>query len=240
MQNITFIGTKHSDNGQCNFDELYKILEDLKPEVIFDELPSLFADLFYYDSFDIAYANNILHKKPILNLPLEVKCIKKYRLNNTVKIVPVDIDVNQDLEEQKKEILFLFNTFFNNEDYRNIDNIIEELIQKEGFHFINSNKFLELLEKKELLEREIIDSESKKHKLLTTYSSHRKQINNRENIMLNNIYKYSKENQYNNAVFLLGAEHKKSIMQKISDYEKLSETKLNWKMMYGDNKKSYL
>ena len=32
--------------------------------------------------------------------------------------------------------------------------------------------------------------------------------------MLANIYNYSKGNQYNQAVFLIGAEHKKSIMQK--------------------------
>lgn len=234
MHNITFIGTIHSDNGQCNFDELHKILEDLKPEVIFDELPSHFADLFYNDSFDIAFTNNILNKQPILNLPLEVKCIKKYRLNHTVKIVPVDIDENQDSEEQKKEILFLFNTFIKNEDYRNIDNNKEELIQKEGFHFLNNIRFLELLEKKELLERKIIDSESEIDRLRTAYSFHREQINNRENMMLDNIYKYSKENQYNKAVFLLGAKHKKTIIQKITEYEKLSETKLNWKM-YGDS-----
>lgn len=51
--------------------------------------------------------------------------------------------------------------------------------------------------------------------------------------MLQNIYNYSKGNQYNQAIFLIGAEHKKSIMQKITVYEKLSEIKLNW-TMYGN------
>ncbi len=51
--------------------------------------------------------------------------------------------------------------------------------------------------------------------------------------MLQNIYKYSKESQYNQAVFLIGAEHKKSIMRKITEYKKLSEIKLNW-TMYGN------
>ncbi len=48
--------------------------------------------------------------------------------------------------------------------------------------------------------------------------------------MLQNIYNYSKENQYNKAVFLIGAEHQRSIVQKIKEHEKLSEIKLNWTM----------
>ena len=52
----------------------------------------------------------------------------------------------------------------------------------------------------------------------------------RENAMLKNIYNYSKENQFNQAVFLIGTSHKKSIMQKITKYEKKSEVKLNWTM----------
>ena len=56
------------------------------------------------------------------------------------------------------------------------------------------------------------------------------QYDYRENVMLQNIYNYSKENQYNKAVFLIGAEHQRSIVQKIKEHEKLSEIKLNWTM----------
>jgi len=55
--------------------------------------------------------------------------------------------------------------------------------------------------------------------------------------MLQNIYNYSKENQYNQAVFLIGARHRKSIMQKIIEYEKISEIKLNW-TIYGNKQKT--
>ena len=46
--------------------------------------------------------------------------------------------------------------------------------------------------------------------------------------MLNNIYNYSKQNQYDQAVFLLGAGHRNSIMQKIKVYNDNSDFKLNW------------
>jgi len=77
MYNITLIGTTHSESGQCNSDELYKILEDINPEVIFDELPSHFFDMYYSDSFDMYCVNSILLNRPPIVVPLEVKCIKK-------------------------------------------------------------------------------------------------------------------------------------------------------------------
>lgn len=57
---------------------------------------------------------------------------------------------------------------------------------------------------------------------------HAEQFDDRENAMLQNIYNYSKENQYNQAVFLIGAGHKRSIVQKIEEYQRFSEIKLNW------------
>ena len=67
-----------------------------------------------------------------------------------------------------------------------------------------------------------------KNYLLRIYNSSLEDIDTRENAMLENIYKYSKENLYNQAVFLIGADHRKSILQKFIEYEKMSEIKLNW------------
>ena len=81
-----------------------------------------------------------------------------------------------------------------------------------------------------------METEIQKNRLFDIYKLfHTVQYDNRENAMLENIYNYSKENQYNQAVFLIGAEHKKSIMQKIQEYEKKEEYKLNWKFYNGDN-----
>ena len=127
----------------------------------------------------------------------------------------------------------MVHTFFKYEDYKKLDNEKDALIAREGFHFLNSNKFLDLLEKKEVMEKNIMESEIQKNRLLDIYKLfHAEQYDNRENAMLENIYNYSKGNQYNQAVFLIGAKHKKSIMRKITEYEKLSEIKLNW-TMYG-------
>jgi len=234
MYNITLIGTIHSENGQCNSDELYKIIESINPEVIFDELPPRFSNMFYSDTFDIHYAKSILLNRQPPVLPLEVKCIKKYKQNYDIKIFPVDIDLLKKSNKYQQEIYFMISTFLEYEDFKNLDNEKETLIVQEGFHYLNSDKFLDYLEKKEVIEKKIIESDFHKNRLVEIYNIfHSEQYHKRENAMLQKIYYYSKENQYNQAVFLIGAEHKKSILQKITEYEKLSDIKLDW-TMYGN------
>lgn len=233
MYNITLISTKHSEIGKCNHNELYKILESINPEVIFDELPSHYFDMYFSDSYDMYCANSILLNRNTPKTPIEVKCIKKYKQNYNVKILPVDIDVTPKLSKHQDEIFFMSSTFFKYEEYKELDNEIETLIAQEGFNYLNSDIFLVYLERKEILEKNIMESEIEKDRLLNIYKLfHAEQCNNRENEMLENIYNYSKENQYNQAVFLIGAEHKKSIIKKNIEYEKLSGIKLNWSM-YG-------
>ncbi|WP_298138312.1 hypothetical protein [Flavobacterium sp.] len=234
MHNITLISTIHSENGQCNSDELYKILKDVHPEVIFDELPKHISEMFYNDSFEKNYANNILLNRRNPTIPLEVECIKKYKQNYNVKIIPVDIDLRNILSENQDDIFFMYLTFLKYEDYKNLDNEKNELISDKGFNFLNSSIFLDFLEKKEIIEKNIIESDIHKNRLLNIYELfHKEQYDIRENTMLQNIYNYSKENKYNQAVFLIGAEHKKSIMSKIIKFEKLSEIKLNWTMYWN-------
>ncbi|HLU85657.1 MAG TPA: hypothetical protein VKZ45_09280 [Vicingaceae bacterium] len=234
MHKITLISTIHSEKGQCNSDELYKIIASINPEVIFEELPPNYSDMYYSNSFDMHCANNILLNRRPPVVPLEVKCIKRYKENYNIKIFPVDVDVTQKLSKYQDEIYFLFLTFFKYENYKILNNEKEALLLQEGFHFLNSRKFLDFLNKKEALEKNIIKSEIQKNRLQNIYKLfHAEQYDSRENAMLNNIYNYSEESQYDQAVFLIGAEHKKSIMQKITEYVKRSDIKLNW-TMYGN------
>ena len=166
MYDITLISTIHSENGKCNPDELYRIPEDINPEMIFDELPNSSFDMFFSDSFDMYYANRILLDRHPPVVPLEVKCIKRYKQNHNIKIFPVDIDIRQKSSKYKHEISFMFLTFFKYEDYKKLDNERETLIAQEGFHYLNSDRFLDFLEKKEVIEKNIMESEIQKNRLL--------------------------------------------------------------------------
>ena len=225
MHNITLIGTHHSEIGECNSDELYKIIESIIPEVIFEELPSNYFDMIYSDSFDMYCINSILlNRHPPVVSP-EVKCVKKYKQNHKIKNFPVDIDESPNLSENEKN---LFTIFFNDDVYKKLEHKRDLLIEEEGFNYLNSDIFLDFLEEKEITEKKIMESEIHKDILLHTYKIFYKKQDYRENAWLEKIYNYSKENQYNQAVFLFGAAHRKSIMQKIKEYEKMSEIKLNW------------
>ena len=169
MYNITLVGSIHSENGQCTPDELHKILRDINPEIIFDEWPSQVCDMYYSDSFDMYCANYILLKRHPLVVPLEVKCIKKYKQNYNIKIIPVDIDIRQKLSEHQDEISFMFLTFFKYEDYKKLDNEKDSFIAQEGFHYLNSDKFLVFLEKREVIEKNIMESEFHKNRLFDIY-----------------------------------------------------------------------
>ncbi len=54
----------------------------------------------------------------------------------------------------------------------------------------------------------------------------------RENEMLKNIYSYCNQKKYENALFLVGAEHRWPLIEKISKLEKENELKLNWNFNY--------
>ena len=51
MNNITLISTMHSEGGKCTSDELFKIIESIKPEVIFEEISIDISDKIYNQHF---------------------------------------------------------------------------------------------------------------------------------------------------------------------------------------------
>ena len=219
----------HSVYGKCTSDELYKIIELINPEVIFEELPSSLFDMFYND--------NLLNLIP--NVPPEVKCVQKYKQSHKIKHVPVDIEENPNLSDS--DISYMFDTFNKYDVYRKIENEHYLLTAKEGFDYINSDKCLALFEEQRIAERNIMEFEIHKNILFNIYKLFHEENDNRENSMLQNIYNYSKENQYNQAVFLIGTAHRKSIMQKITEFEGEAEIKINWTFYNGTlmNKKAY-
>lgn len=240
MHNIILIGTSHSEQGKCNSDELYKILEDINPEVIFEEIPNIFFDMFYNGKCHFDELHKIIKYKlpgnllerietlPLSETPLEVNCIKKYLQNHNIKNIPVDIVINSELSTKME---MMFGEFYKHDDvYKKLVDKDKLLTEQHGFDYLNSKKYLDLDEKKKLREKQLIESNCyNRNELLRIYElSYQEIIDNRENAMLWNIYNYSKENEYNLAVFLLGARHRKSIMEKVLEHEKLSEIKLNW------------
>lgn len=218
MYNVTLISTFHGDLGECNADELHKIIDSISPDVIFEELPQDLFDRFY-------------NKNDIPIESTEIKSVKLYLQTHNIKHIPVDIAPDSELS--RKEIDYMFDTVKKYNVYQQAEDDQKQMIASDGFSFLNSKKCEELFEKKMMLEKYLIESMLNKNQLLRIHKLFYEEQDTRENAMLKNIYDYSKEHKYDKAIFMLGAGHRKSIRQKIQEYELKENFKLNW-TFYSD------
>ena len=221
MYNITLISTKHGELGKCNSDELYRIIESLTPDVIFEELSPEVFDRFYKQN-----------QFPLLDPP-EVKSIKRYLQDHNIRQIPIDIDPDQNLTI--KDLKYMFETFKKYNVYKEIDKQLDSMIAKDGFSFLNSKKCEEMLEAKKITEKNLLEFMANKDQLIRIWNLFYDEHENRDNEMLKNIYNYCRQNSFNRAIFTLGVGHRNSIIQKIQEYEKKEEFKLNWTFYNGDS-----
>jgi len=224
MSTITLIATDHKEKGLCNSHELFKIIEQISPDVIFEEIPP--------GKFEAVYAGT-------RQASLEVEAIKAYlqKYPDTYHY-PVDMDIEQATEKQIKTevdgIYFICKDY--SPEYKYLDGLIRYWSEKYGFPFLNNDRCSEIISRKKVLEKQILDALRKDnnqramdHETLNlVYKQWIDQIDDRENEMLRNIYSYMEQKQYDRALFLVGAAHRKSIMQKIQKYESKEKIKWNW------------
>ncbi len=216
MHNITLVGTLHSELGKCNADELFKIIEQISPDVVFEELTPYL--------YDILYNKGIFDE----SAPIEFKCIRRYKQQHNINNIPVDIEVDSTLSNNVNQMLALFEKY---DIYKVLEIEQKKKIELEGFDFLNSDEFSDLVEKQRAIEKKIVE-EINNSKLNRIYKSFLKDLDFRENYMLNTIYNYSLVNDYDHAVFLIGAGHHRSVIRKVAEYQLKETIKMNWSF-YG-------
>jgi hypothetical protein len=216
MHNITLVCTSHSERGKCNADELFKIIEQISPDVVFEELTPYL--------YDILYNKGIFDE----SAPIEFKCISRYKQQHNIKNIPVDIEVGSTLSKNVNQMLALFEKY---DIYKVLEIEQKKKIELEGFDFLNSDEYSDLVEKQRSIERKILE-EINNRQLNRIYKTFYDDMDYRENVMLNNIYAYSQENNYDQAVFFIGSAHRSSVIRKIAEYKLKDIIKLNWSF-YG-------
>ena len=140
---ITLIASVHSEYGFCNSNELYNIIQQIAPDVIFEEIPS--------NKFDAIYNS-------LLSDSLETYTIKKYLQKYPIDHFPVDLESNEMNDQQFRTDL---NTMFygfnqHNSEYNSVSNQHIFHTEQFGFPYLNSNYCLEILDHKKKLEAEIL------------------------------------------------------------------------------------
>ena len=215
---ITLIATGHTERGICNSLELYKIIEQVAPQVIFEEVPP--------SKFEAVYDGK-------RGDSLETKTIKRYLQKYTVKHFPIDLDTSE-MEEKSvrnkwNQMALVFNLQSN--EYINLLEQHDLLTERLGFPYLNSCQCTDSLERKRCLEEEIVRNLN--HAPLSGgYNDWLHFNDQRENEMIRSIYRYSTSNKYDRALVLIGAEHRKPLMEKIARFEYGKLEGLQWTFDY--------
>lgn len=219
MRKITLICSVHNEKGICNAEELLKILRAINPEVVFPEMhPSKFDYLYRRGS-------------------VEVHAITKYRSYKLFQLVPVDLREfsEMNLIEFKKDIDrtldYVGQTTL---EYRQIDEEIDNNTKHLGFHYLNSAAFTTMMAKMFEIEDEVIGKTGDKEsiRLLKLW---RESNQKREVEMVSNIYKYSRENDFDAGVFFVGAAHKMGIVKEVEKYSTAEADLIKWNFFYGQS-----
>ncbi|WP_299368281.1 hypothetical protein [Winogradskyella sp.] len=203
---ITLIGTTHKEKGLCNSNELFKIIDEISPDVIYEELPP--------DHFREFYQKHVKNS-------LEAKAINKYVQKKPIPHIPVDIKSIGVLDAKlKNKISNTLSIFDNNPDYLNLIYQHKILTHKHGFPYLNSQECMNLFDHIELLEKNMV-KQINEPELSKTYKLWKDLHEKRENTMLKNINDYGMKFKPKNALFLLGSAHRKSIIEKVkNDYNR--------------------
>jgi len=218
MYNITLISTRHDEIGECNSFALWQILEDLRPQVIFLEIPSSYLSKSYIDRTN----------------KLEMNAVRPYINAHKPIIVAVDIEISKTIVNGYKRVLDEFKKLYGTTvfDFGNSVNTKDRYAAIYGFKYLNSEHsiaHIEAVSEETMKVLEQINDDS----LINAHNAWIEHNNNRENGMLQNIYTHSKDYPYERAVFLLGAAHRKAIIEKIKSRVENEALKLNWSF-YGE------
>lgn len=215
---ITLIATRHKENGQCTSNALFQIIEQIAPDVIFEEVPPSKSDALY---------------SGLLQDSLETHTIKRYLEKQPTSHVPVDADIDEITDTfTKSDYNVMVNIFGrHSSEYRNLSNQRQLIADEKGFPYLNSNDWTLLSKRLDMLEEQVI-KRFDNDKLTQRYKDWLNILDIRDNEMISNIYKYVNANKCENGLFLVGVEHRRQIIDKILEFEKKHHSKLDWNFDY--------
>jgi len=216
MKKITLIGTMHKEIGKCNGNILYDILEKIRPNVIFEETRK--------------YKNMLTYTWGIDPISPELRTIQKYVQNYNAECIPIDNLERPGNIDQLEKIFaeaIMDKNEKNNELYELFD-ILKEYMSINGIEGMNTEYFDNLNQKKNQLCEEYITNY--KNEILDTYNEYKNFIySQREEKMIESIYSYINKKEYFNAVFVIGVDHRVTLINKLKNIKNIE-----YNFYYGD------
>lgn len=211
MNVVSLVCTVHDEIGLANASELSSIIERMRPEVVFLEVPLAAFDDYYV----ICSRSN-----------LESIAVRKYRESHQVKLVPVDLPTpareffenHEYLRRRIREV---------SPEYRRLMACDSACMSAHGFAYLNSEQcsnfwsdvYAEILR----TIRRIDDS-----RLVEIFELWNETIDLRENKMVTCIQKYCRENAFDKGAFLVGAAHRQPIINKSREQSAVDSAWIQW------------
>lgn len=217
MSCINLIFTQHEEYGNCSSYQLLKLIEYIKPEIIFEELSQI--------NYDRSYKDETL-------ITLETRAIKKYLTINLIKHIPVDTFPRGRDHDEKIDRLYsrLKNGITQDAfEFKRLISQHHEICGKYGFEFLNSSANEYYFRKLEIIKLKILNH-LKDENLFQIHKDEIKMISDRESRILENIYAFYQEGHFNKALMFIGSGHRKTIIPLINRFNEKSEIKLEWKI----------
>lgn len=209
MCNITIISSFHKNYGKCNPNELLKIIESFKPEVIFEELDKkTFRDIY-------VNANT-----PVSN---EAIAISYYLKKHPIEHIPVDtyqFDFNKLFSGAEQISLF-------NQEYSNLWKQHASFIKKFGYEYLNSDDCSKIIQRIKKLEQNALVGINDK-KLSNSYDTEFLINEKRELEMLKNIYDHCMKSPTSKGIFICGVHHIHGFKEKLTDFKLSENINIEW------------
>ncbi|MFA6508692.1 MAG: hypothetical protein WCT14_21515 [Treponemataceae bacterium] len=211
MSHIFLVGSVHEEKGLTTVKALVQILMNISPDVVFLEKPITL---------------NEQQIKNGINETLESKAVGVYSSYKAVKLVPVDLPTpgNEFFKDNK----YLFTEIEKaSKKYCRLIDCDGQYIANYGFAYLNSihcdKLWNELYEEVNATVQQL-----SKEKLFQLQKEWQDKIEQRDIEMLSNIRKYCSENNFERAVFLIGASHRRSIKMKVEETNFAEFSNISW------------
>ncbi len=195
MKRVSVIGTVHEEKGRADIPGLLAILERIKPEVIFLEIPSAAFD----DQVNGDHGN------------LESTAVRRYRESHRVDLVPVDLPTPDGAFFAKhRDLCMRVNR--TSHDHRRLVDWHSQNVSEHGFAYLNSKDCSDLFSQVHDAILAAIEKDVDHRVLAEIYDLWIRTNELRDKGMVKNIGDHCRQASFSSAAFLVGAAHRQAII----------------------------
>jgi hypothetical protein len=214
MRRVSLVGTIHEEIGPANDFELHAILERIRPEVIFLEVPVVALDDYYVTC---SQRN------------LESIAVRRFRQDHQVRLVPVDLPTpTREFFESTESLRMTMRA--ESPEYRRLMTWDRNCITRYGFAYLNS-EYCSKLWSDVYQEMQSTITRLGSAGLVEVFELWKETNDLREKGMMKNIEEHCRSDVFDKGTFLVGASHRQPIIDKSRQPPFVDSASVQWEFL---------